>query len=702
MKKDQSKKVIGLWLSLVVFMMGLGLQVQVKTAHGAGAYSFSDAETATKMTGTQYIFSGNAMVYFDFDKNYKRQVFYQDLTTGEKKQLTTDPAFKDSLAFNGDMIVWEDKRNIRIDSYETDIYSYSLKTGVEKKLNTLTGQLVKPTIDANDVVWYDLNTTAANIYVYNIATMQVKLLGHGRYPILAQGKVLTKNAMDGGLSLIDVATGAVREVLKLDYSIYVNSFAFNGKFAVWEQTNLDHKSYFRQMDVSDPAGNPVDLTTPSVKTREFASMSINNNEAVWLEDKGGVGQIMGVHLATKEPYPVTQGKSDQELQGFQGDQLVMKSAGGNLVFRNIIRTEVITPIGGDSTNTQPGLPGDTSTNGFPISTPTPTPTHEPTEGSFQKQLDAQGGQLSAKNDTVTLTVPQNAFMESSLVSLIKHEELQKDYIKKLPAQKRFLSAPWEIQTKRDFLKPVQLILPYDTTKVNVQQLKKLGVFQIDEKSGKWNFVSGVTDSATGLVTAQLKHAGTYAVMLNEVSFKDISGHWAQQGIEIAASRGIVNGMTDTTFLPNAPLTRAQFTKILVSSMEIDLLKTSTSSFQDVSANYWGKSWIDAAVKEGLVQGANGQFQSDAKLSREQMFVMLTRAMHAEDQAKALKESEIDSLLKATDKNQISSWARPYAALVLKLGLITGDAKGAILPTQSSTRAQAVIVINKLLINQKKM
>jgi hypothetical protein len=699
MMKFQSKKLIGLWLSLIVFMMGLGLQVQVKTVHGAGAYSFSDAETATKMTGTQYVFSGNAMVYFDFDTNYKRQVYYQNLTTGEKKQLTTDPAFKDSLAFNGEMIVWEDKRNIRIDSFETDIYSYSLKTGVEKKLNALTGQLVKPTIDANDVVWYDLNTSAANIYIYNISTMQVKLLGHGRYPILAQGKVLTKNAMDGGLSLIDVATGAVREVLKLKYSIYVNSFAFNGKFAVWEQTDLDHNSYYRQMDVSDPTGNPVDLTMPSVKTREYISMSINNNEAVWLEDKSGVAQIMGVHLATKEPYAVTQGKSDQELQGFQGDQLVMKSTSGNLVYRNIIRTEV-TPIGGDSTNTQQGLPGDISTSGMP----TPTPTHEPAGGSLQKQLDAHGGQLSAENDRVTLTVPQDAFIESSLVSLIKHEDLLKDYISKLPAQKRFLSAPWEIQTKRDFLKPVQFILPYDTTKVNVQQLKKLGVFQIDEKSGQWNFVSGVTDSATGLVTAQLKHAGTYAVMLNEVGFKDISGHWAQQGIEIAASRGIVNGMSDTTFLPNAPLTRAQFTKILVSSMGIDFEKTSTStsSFQDVSANYWGKSWIDASVKEGLVQGANGQFQPDAELSREQMFVMLTRAMHAEDQVKALKESEINSLLKATDKNQISSWARPYTALVLKLGLITGDASGAILPTQSSTRAQAVIVINKLLINQKKM
>jgi hypothetical protein len=699
--KTQSKKMIGFWLSIFVFVMGMGLQVQVKTVFGAGEYSFSDTTSNTQVSGFKNSFSGNSRAYIDFDSTGTTQIYVEDLTTGVKEKLTTASSFKDSLKFNGHIIVWTDKRNSAPNTVDRSIYSYNLLTREEKQLNVLPGQLVAPSVDGNYVVWF--NRSSNDMYVYDLTLNQVRLLGQGVYPIVAEGKVVAKLSTAGGLSVTDLITGIVREVVRLPYSISIDAFTFNGQYALWLQNNLDHASKYCMINVNDLTAQPTDLTTASVKHREYIDMTIGNNQAAWLEDKSGVAQIMGVQLSTKETYAVTHANVDQDMLSFAGDQLLLKSNDGYLVYRNVIRTEIRSLVGNtsDSQNISSSPAGALSSNVTPLPSSTPEPVGITDE--LQLQMDANGGQLSAEHGRVTLTVPKGSFMGTSLVQISKKENSQDKISQKLSSKKRLLSAIWEVHSQSAFLKPVLLSVSFDTKQVIPQQLKKLGVFQYDSLSEKWTFVNGVSDADSGLVKAQLKHPGTYAVMLNEVSFADIQGHWAQQGIEIAASREIVNGMTEGAFLPDASLTRAQFTKMLVSAMGLNLVETSaTTSFQDVSANYWGKTWIETSVKEGITQGDNGQFHPDTKLSREQMFIMLVRALHVEDQAKALTKKEIDDLLTNSDKGQISEWAKPYAALALKLKLITGNAKGAIAPAQFSTRAEAVVVINRLLTIQKQI
>jgi hypothetical protein len=45
-------------------------------------------------------------------------------------------------------------------------------------------------------------------------------------------------------------------------------------------------------------------------------------------------------------------------------------------------------------------------------------------------------------------------------------------------------------------------------------------------------------------------------------FSDVSGHWAEKYINLAAELGYVNGYSDGTFHPNAPITRAEAAKLL--------------------------------------------------------------------------------------------------------------------------------------------
>ena len=54
-------------------------------------------------------------------------------------------------------------------------------------------------------------------------------------------------------------------------------------------------------------------------------------------------------------------------------------------------------------------------------------------------------------------------------------------------------------------------------------------------------------------------------------FTDTADHWAAEYIERAVDYGFVNGYSDGTFRPDDPITRAEFTKIVNSVLENDLM-----------------------------------------------------------------------------------------------------------------------------------
>ena len=45
-------------------------------------------------------------------------------------------------------------------------------------------------------------------------------------------------------------------------------------------------------------------------------------------------------------------------------------------------------------------------------------------------------------------------------------------------------------------------------------------------------------------------------------FTDIDGHWAKPYIEQVVADGLMNGISETTFSPNTPMTRAMFVTVL--------------------------------------------------------------------------------------------------------------------------------------------
>jgi len=151
-----------------------------------------------------------------------------------------------------------------------------------------------------------------------------------------------------------------------------------------------------------------------------------------------------------------------------------------------------------------------------------------------------------------------------------------------------------------------------------------------------------------------------------ISFPDIKGHWAESSINNAVKKGYVGGYPDGSFRPENTLTRAEFMKMLVAALG---LETKTGG-----SGKWYKPYIDTAIAEGIYK--TGDFANEAyekSLTRAEMATVIVRATGVED------VEPKQGLYLATSK-----------------GLIGGTSPGEISADGFSTRAQAIVVIERLL------
>jgi hypothetical protein len=216
-------------------------------------------------------------------------------------------------------------------------------------------------------------------------------------------------------------------------------------------------------------------------------------------------------------------------------------------------------------------------------------------------------------------------------------------------------------------------------------------------TGQFSFVPSLFDVASGgtNVTIQRNGNSIYLLVGNSKTFADIKGHWAQSDIELLASKLLLQGMTDTTYDPEGNVTRAQFSAMLVRALGL-IEDSSSSQFTDVSAAAWYAGSVGAAVKAGIIEGfEDGSFRPDDSITREQMMVMMSRALSFVGKPLSSKSSA-DVLAKFDDEGRIGSWAKKAAALEVEAGLIFGISDKSLAPKDEVTRAQAAALLKRLL------
>lgn len=164
-----------------------------------------------------------------------------------------------------------------------------------------------------------------------------------------------------------------------------------------------------------------------------------------------------------------------------------------------------------------------------------------------------------------------------------------------------------------------------------------------------------------------KPADMYAKRFSDVPV----GHWAKEAISYASGKGLLNGVGNGAFDPEATTTRATLVTILARLDGVDTNGGET----------WYSKGTDWAVSKGISDGTN----PDAPISREQFVTMLYR--YAGQPAVAG-----NALGGFADGQAVSDWAIPAMEWAVATGLMTGRTDGTLDPTGTATRAEAAALL----------
>ncbi|WP_304508107.1 heme-binding Shp domain-containing protein [Anaerotignum sp.] len=113
----------------------------------------------------------------------------------------------------------------------------------------------------------------------------------------------------------------------------------------------------------------------------------------------------------------------------------------------------------------------------------------------------------------------------------------------------------------------------------------------------------------------------------DMGFTDVSSHWAKTDIEGVVAKKLFSGTSDTTFSPDIAMTRGMFVTVLGRLSGDDVSGYSSSKFKDVGASQYYAKYIGWANAKGIVSGVSETaFYPDASVTCEQAAAIMVKYM----------------------------------------------------------------------------
>lgn len=171
------------------------------------------------------------------------------------------------------------------------------------------------------------------------------------------------------------------------------------------------------------------------------------------------------------------------------------------------------------------------------------------------------------------------------------------------------------------------------------------------------------------------------------------GDWFYDPVCYVYSQGLMTGTSATTFEPNTSLSRAMLVAVL-HRLE-GSPQASGSDFTDVADGDWYAQAVNWAASVGVVNGmGDGTFQPNAAITREQMAAILRNYAAY----KGLDVSASGSLSTFTDAASVSDWAKESVEWAVGSGLLGGYEDSTLRPQGTTTRAEVASVLQRALGN----
>ena len=228
------------------------------------------------------------------------------------------------------------------------------------------------------------------------------------------------------------------------------------------------------------------------------------------------------------------------------------------------------------------------------------------------------------------------------------------------------------------------------------------------------------------IVALVIAVGVFSNTAFAASFVDIENHWAKDYIITLADSGVVNGVTDTLYMPDDNVTRAQYLKMIMETVGLEQKPVRVGECLDADLNDWYAGYLQSAldcglVPKGMVQNYSekveytvddngnatsskviytGEFNGQAPITREEMAV-LTEYMYQYTRTILTNPKDVEvKKTSFTDNEEISEWAKASIDRAVADGFIEGMEDNTFKPKDTATRAQAATVIVRVLEKTK--
>ena len=176
-----------------------------------------------------------------------------------------------------------------------------------------------------------------------------------------------------------------------------------------------------------------------------------------------------------------------------------------------------------------------------------------------------------------------------------------------------------------------------------------------------------------------------------VAFSDLNGYeWAKKSIEQLFEAGVVSGKENGIFEPSSNVTREEFVQMISKAFKLPTIQE-VSVFSDVLNNRWSYEAIKNAAACGIVSGSGGYFYPNENITREDMAVMLVRAL----KYKGIYLPATSEKAEFSDADKIAEYASEAVNALYQNSLVNGMGDNNFEPKKNATRAEAAVMLCKV-------
>jgi hypothetical protein len=173
--------------------------------------------------------------------------------------------------------------------------------------------------------------------------------------------------------------------------------------------------------------------------------------------------------------------------------------------------------------------------------------------------------------------------------------------------------------------------------------------------------------------------------------------WYYGDVKYVSQNGLFAGTGAAEFSPNMPMTRGMLVTVLGRLMGADTGRHAQPGFDDVAAGRYYAASVGWAKENGLVAGVGDNlFLPDAEVTRQDIAVILRRSARFMD----VDLPENKKLQPFADDNDIASYAVEALYAMQQAGVIGGKPGNMADPRGSATRAEVAAMLHRFAAAHK--